>query len=108
MLVGAVYLLHSDRTFWGPMQHYLTYNVPQRLQGHREGSSCVTTSKAFDQLIGFTLARVWEPGSLRLERQIKAARGRPNYCPLCPRRPRAAVRARRRSPRHPSRTSCSH
>jgi hypothetical protein len=42
--------------------------MPQRLQGHREGSGCVTTRKAFDQGIGFTLARVWEPGSLRLER----------------------------------------
>jgi len=52
----------------------------------------VTTRRAFDQGIGFTLARVWWPSTLRLERQIKA-RGPVNYCPLCPRRPRATGRA---------------
>jgi predicted GIY-YIG superfamily endonuclease len=58
------------------MQHYVgfTRNLPQRLQDHREGTAgCVTTRRAFDQGIGFTLARVWRPGTLRLERQIKAA-----------------------------------
>jgi hypothetical protein len=39
------------------------------------------------------LARVWWPGTLRLERQIKAC-GPVNYCPLCPRRPHTADRAR--------------
>jgi hypothetical protein len=56
-------------------------------------AGCVTTRRAFDQGIVFTLARVWRPGTLRLERQIKA-RGPVNYCPLCPRRSRAADRAR--------------
>ena len=33
MLIGTVYLLHCDRPFWGPMQHYMgfTRNLPQRL-----------------------------------------------------------------------------
>jgi hypothetical protein len=34
----------------------------------------MTTHRAFDQGIGFTLARVWWPGTLRLELQIKARR----------------------------------
>jgi hypothetical protein len=46
----------------------------------RWAEGCVTTQRAFDQEIGFTLARVWWPGTLRLERQIKA-RGPVNYCP---------------------------
>jgi predicted GIY-YIG superfamily endonuclease len=96
MLVGTVYLLHFDRPYWGPRQHYVgfTRNLPQRLRDHREGTAgCVTTRRAFDQGIGFTLARVWRPGTLRLERQIKA-RGPVNYCPLCPRRSHATGRAR--------------
>jgi predicted GIY-YIG superfamily endonuclease len=95
MLVGTVYLLHFDRPYWGPMQHYVgfTRNLPQRLRAHREGDGCLTTRRAFDQGIGFTLARIWWPGTLRLERQIKD-RGPVNYCPVCPRRPRAADRAR--------------
>jgi hypothetical protein len=60
----------------GPMRHYVgsTRSLPQRLRAHREGDGGVTTCRAFDQGIGFTLARVWWPGTLRLERQIKAPR----------------------------------
>ena len=85
MLIGTVYLLHFDRPYWGPMQHYVgfTRNLPQRLRAHGEGDGCVTTRRAYDQGIGFTLAWVPRPGTLRLERQIKA-RGPVNYCPLCP------------------------
>lgn len=96
MLVGTVYLLHFDRPFWGSKQYYVgfTRNLPQRLMNHREDSAgSVTTRRAFDQGIGFTLARVWQPGTLRMERQIKD-RGPVNYCPLCPRRPRTIDRAR--------------
>jgi len=39
------------------------------------------------------LARVWWPGTLRLERRIKA-RGPLSHCRLCPRRPHTAGRAR--------------
>jgi predicted GIY-YIG superfamily endonuclease len=76
------------------MQHYVAFtrNLPQRLRAHREGDDSVTTRRAFDQGIRFTLARIWWPGALRSERQIKA-RGLVNYCPLCPRRPRTAERA---------------
>ena len=84
MLIGTVYLQHFDRPYWGPMQHYVefTRNLPRRLQAHREGvAGCVTTRRTFDQEIGFTLARVWWPGTLGLERQIKA-RGPVNYCPV--------------------------
>jgi predicted GIY-YIG superfamily endonuclease len=67
------------------MQHYVgfTRNLPQCLRAHREGDGCVITRRAFDRGIGFTLARVWWPGTLRLERQIKA-RGPMNNCSLCP------------------------
>jgi hypothetical protein len=43
------------------MQHYVgfTRTLPQRLQADREGDGYVTTRRAFDQGIGFTLARVW-------------------------------------------------
>jgi predicted GIY-YIG superfamily endonuclease len=50
MLIGTVYLLHFDRPYWGPMQHYVgfTRNLPQRLRAHREGDGCVTTRRALD------------------------------------------------------------
>jgi hypothetical protein len=65
------------------MQYYVgfTRNLPQRLRAHREGDGCVTTRRAFDQGIGSMPARVWWPGTLRLERQINA-RGPVNYCPF--------------------------
>ena len=82
---GIVYLLHYERPYHGPMRHYVgfTDDLEQRLQRHREGKGGKTTRRAFDQGIGFTLARTWS-GSLSLERQIKS-RGPSNYCPLCPR-----------------------
>ena len=45
MLIGTVYLLHFERPYWVPMQHYVgfTRNLPQRLQAHREGDGGVTT-----------------------------------------------------------------
>lgn len=84
---GTVYLLHFERPFHGPMQHYVGFtagDLEQRLKNHRDGTGCVTTRRAFERGITFTLARTW-PGTLRLERQIKS-RGPSNYCPLCPRR----------------------
>jgi predicted GIY-YIG superfamily endonuclease len=84
---GTVYLLHFDRPYHGPMQHYVgftTRDLDQRLKDHREGTGSVTTRRAFEQGIAFTVARTWQ-GTLKLERQIKA-RGPSNYCPLCPRR----------------------
>jgi predicted GIY-YIG superfamily endonuclease len=84
---GTVYLLHFDRSYHGPMQHYVgftTQDLDQRLKAHREGTGSVTTRRAFEQGIPFTVARTWR-GTLKLERQIKA-RGPSNYCPLCPRR----------------------
>ena len=83
---GTVYLLHFDRPFYGPMRHYVgfTQDLDQRLKGHREGTGCVTTRRAFEQGIAFSLVRTW-PGTRKLERQIKAC-GPSNYCPLCPRR----------------------
>jgi hypothetical protein len=41
---------------------------------------CVTMRRSFDRGIGFTLARVWWPGTLWLKHQIKG-RGSVNYCP---------------------------
>jgi predicted GIY-YIG superfamily endonuclease len=84
---GMVYLLHFERPYHGPMQHYVGFtadDLNRRLAAHREGRGSKTTRRAFEQGITFTLVRTW-PGSLRLERQIKS-RGPSNYCPLCPRR----------------------
>jgi predicted GIY-YIG superfamily endonuclease len=94
-LTGVVYLLHFDRPFRGPMQHYvgLTDNLEQRLEEHRNGTAGATTRRASSQGIGFTLSRTWSPGSRQLERRIKDC-GPVNYCPLCPRRPRPSERAR--------------
>lgn len=82
---GTVYLLHYERPYHGPMQHYvgLTDDLDRRLERHHEGKGGKTTRRAFDQGISFVLARTWS-GSLSLERQIKS-RGPSNYCPLCPR-----------------------
>ena len=86
---GTVYLLHFERPYNGPMQHYVGFaadddHLNRRLEAHREGTGGRTTRLAFEKGITFTLARTW-PGSPRLERQIKS-RGPSNYCPLCPRR----------------------
>ena len=55
------------------MQHYVGSPATCPSAYEPTGSEgCVTTRRAFDQRIGFTLARVWWPGTLRLERQIKA------------------------------------
>lgn len=83
---GTVYLLHFERPYNGPMQHYVGFaadDLNRRLDAHREGTGGRTTRLAFSKGIAFTLARTW-PGSPRLERQIKS-RGPSNYCPLCPR-----------------------
>lgn len=86
MLTGIVYLLHFERPYHGPMQHYVgfTEDLDQRLDSHRNGTACATTRRAFNQGIGFSLARTWWPGSRQLERHIKDC-GPVNYCPLCPR-----------------------
>jgi len=89
-----VYLLHFDRPYHGPMQHYVGFaihDLDMRLKAHRDGTGAVTTRRAFEKGITFSLARTW-PGTLKLERQIKA-RGPSNYCPLCPRRRRPSESA---------------
>jgi hypothetical protein len=57
------------------------------------GTARVTIRRAFDQGIGFTLARLWWPGTLLLERQIKGQRPG-ELLPVMSRRPRAADRTR--------------
>jgi hypothetical protein len=81
---GTVYLLHFDRPYMGRMQHYVsfTHDLERGLENHRQGTAGATTKRAFDQGIGFTLARTW-PGTAKLKRQIKD-RGPVNYCPICP------------------------
>ena len=85
---GTVYLLHFERPYNGPMQHYVGFAVDghlnRRLEAHRDGTGGRTTRLAFEKGITFVLARTW-PGTSKLERQIKS-RGPSNYCPLCPRR----------------------
>jgi len=94
-LTAVVYLLHFDRPYRGPMQHYVgfTDDLETRLDDHRNGTGGATTRRAYSQGIGFTLARTWWPGSRQLERQVKDC-GPVNYCPLCPRRPRPSELAR--------------
>jgi len=82
-----MYLLHFEHPYNGPMQHYVGFtasDLDQRLKDHRAETGAVTTRRAFEQGIAFTVARTWR-GTLKLERQIKA-RGPGNYCPFCPRR----------------------
>jgi predicted GIY-YIG superfamily endonuclease len=83
---GIVYLLHFERCYRARCRHYVgwTQDLENRIRKHREGTAkSVTTKRAYDQGIGFVVARTWV-GSPELERQIKA-RGPSNYCPLCPR-----------------------
>lgn len=57
---GTVYLLHFERPYHGPMQHYVGFTVDgldKRLEAHREGRGGKTTRYAFELGIGFTLAR---------------------------------------------------
>jgi hypothetical protein len=76
-----VYLLHFDRLYIGRMHHYVsfTHDLQRGLENHRQGTAGATTKLAFDQGIGFTLARAW-PGTPKLNRQIND-RGPVNYCP---------------------------
>ncbi len=45
---GTVYLLHYERPYHGPMQHYVgfTQDLDQRLKNHQKGKGCVTTRRA--------------------------------------------------------------
>jgi predicted GIY-YIG superfamily endonuclease len=96
-VVGTVYLLHFERPYQGRMQHYLgwTVDLERRVQSHREGTSgSVTTTRAFEQGIGFEVVRTW-PGGMDLERLLKA-RGVQNACPICEPAKRAERRRRRK------------
>lgn len=66
------------------MQYYVgfTRNLQQRLRAHREGDGCVTTHRAFDQGIGFMLARVWWPPARCGWSDRARPRGPVNYCPF--------------------------
>ena len=95
MNVGTVYLLHFDRPY-GPNgeQHYVgwTVDLERRLRQHCTGDpTSKTTQRAWSQGIGFTLARLWEPGTLTLERRIKRS-GPRSACPFCRRRDRPVPR----------------
>jgi len=75
MLIATVYLLHFDRPIWGSDAALHGVHPQPALSAYgptRDGDGGVTTRRAFDQGIGFTLARVWRPGTLRLDRQVKA------------------------------------
>ena len=78
---GIVYLLHFERCYRARCRHYVgwTQDLENRIRKHREGTAkSVTTKRAYDQGIGFVVARTLV-GSPELERQIKA-RGPSNYC----------------------------
>jgi hypothetical protein len=80
-----MYLLHFDRPYSGRMRHYVsfTYDLERGVENRRQDTTGATTKLAFDQGIGFTLARTW-PGTPKLKRQIKD-RGPANYRPICSR-----------------------
>ena len=84
---AVVYLLHFDRPYQGSMRHYVgwTRNLDKRIEQHRAGDvGSATTRRAFEQGIGFVVARTW-PATRDLEQRIKKC-GIAKYCPLCPRR----------------------
>jgi predicted GIY-YIG superfamily endonuclease len=84
---AVVCLLHFECPYCGPMQHYVgwTRNLEQRVGQHRAGDAgSATTRRAFDQGIGFVVARAW-PAKQGLEQRIKKY-GIAKYCLLCRRR----------------------
>lgn len=73
---GIVYLLHFERPYNGPMQHYVGFaadDLNRRLDAHREGTGGRTTRLAFNKGITFALARTW-PGSAKTGASDQVAR----------------------------------
>jgi len=57
-----MYLLHFEHPYNGPMQHYVGFtasDLDQRLKDHRAETGAVTTRRAFEQGIAFTVVRTW-------------------------------------------------
>lgn len=83
-----VYLLHFDKPISGnhTCQHYLgwTNDLHARLAAHAAGSrrAARLTQVAKKRGIGWQLVRLWE-GGRSLERQLKARKESPKFCPLC-------------------------
>lgn len=76
------YLLHFHQMLGGA-RHYLgaTSDLVKRLEGHRQGTGCVTTARFIALGIGFDLVRVWR-GGYAVERRLKR-NGAVSWCPIC-------------------------
>jgi predicted GIY-YIG superfamily endonuclease len=84
----ACYLLHFDRPYPAGRrpQHYLGYarNVAARVAQHASGTSGAKLPTVMHAAgIGFTVARVWPAGDVRLERRLHRWNKSRVLCPVC-------------------------
>lgn len=88
----VVYLLCFDRPSRSGARHYLgwTNDLANRLDAHRKGRGSCLTKAIRNEGIGFSVSRVWDPGTRSMERRLKNRHQLLRLCPNC--RPQALAR----------------
>jgi predicted GIY-YIG superfamily endonuclease len=79
----TVYLIHLERPYHHA-RHYLGYtsDLAHRLMQHRNGAGAKLLKAVTKAGIPFEVVRTWE-GYADLEKQLKAQKNAPRYCPVC-------------------------
>lgn len=87
--MGCVYLLHFDTVIGNERhtaQHYIGYadkSLRERIATHRSGRGARITQVLHELGIGFTVVKVWRPGTRKLEKQLKRQKHAWRHCPIC-------------------------
>jgi len=84
--IYQVYMLHFDEPI-GKARHYVGICKADRLHWrmleHRNGRGAALTARAYEQGIGFSIAKTWHADTPEKEKEIKASKGFKRLCPLC-------------------------
>jgi predicted GIY-YIG superfamily endonuclease len=94
------YLIHFERPYVAKTgnqkkqaQHYLgwTINLPKRVKLHATGQGARLLAVVNAEGIGWAVVRVWENGSYKMERELKARHSHASLCPICNQRHRGLL-----------------
>lgn len=92
----AVYLIHLEQPL-AHARHYVGFakekDCKRRIARHRSGNGARMLAVANQRGIAWEVARIWEEGDRKFERQLKRRGDKPALCPLC----REEYLARRRT-----------
>lgn len=80
----VVYLIHFDRPYMHA-QHYLGYshNFDARMERHHAGRGSRLLDVIQKAGIGWKVVRIWQPGSPRVEAELKRYKNNKRLCPIC-------------------------